>query len=110
MGMQEMVTHYLPKRDLSIHWPKDERGASTVIEFNTWEGREEPDDARLAPRRCVVMETAHDAIINVCELLKKGDEKTLEALALATFPPEGTTGVLGYDFVRREPRVLLYVT
>jgi hypothetical protein len=103
------VTHYVASSGMTVMWPVRQT-YDTVLEFNLWKGQEEPDEASLAPRKCVLMECAHDAVLTVAKLIEEGDSVALEALLLATFPPDGTTGVLGYDFVRREPRVLLYFT
>ena len=93
--IRETVRHYLPKYDLTVCWPKNCRSMETVIEFRTWKGPVDLNGSTLIKRRCVLMEPVHDAILTVCELIEKGDERTLKALMLTIYRPEGTTGILG---------------
>ena len=56
------------------------------------------------------METNHEAVMKINKLLIEGDPKALNALLRTHELNEDNVeeAILGYDFQRNEPRILLY--
>lgn len=103
--------HYVEEVNLSIQWLPSKSNMNTVLEYNVWEGElsyTEAVDAGLRTRKVVLMETNHEAILKISELIREGDTKALQALVECdSFDSKKYWPVLGYDFVRNVPKIIL---
>lgn len=78
----EYPKHYLEKRELTIQLGLSHPTMNTVIEFNSWEGKPDQDDANIERTRHTVL-LDHDngyAILCIQRGLIAGDPKLLDAL------------------------------
>lgn len=100
-NVNEIAVHYVEDQDLSIQWLPN--SYHTVQEYNFWDGVRE--DA--GTRKCVLMETNHEAVLKISNLLTEGDPTALQALAVCHKADPKSFCVLGYDFQLDCPRVII---
>ena len=94
--------HYIALNDVSIQWLPS--SYYTVQEYNFWEG---PSEKGTGVRCTVLMETNHEAVLKISNLLTAGDSGALEALLLVHNADPKAFYVLGYDFQLDCPRVII---
>lgn len=99
--VSKIPVHYDADQDVSIQWLPN--SYHTVQEYNFWDGPAEG----AGTRKCVLMETNHEAVLKISNLLTAGDPASLDALLVCHKADPKSFCVLGYDFQLDCPRVIV---
>jgi hypothetical protein len=103
------VRHFVKDFNTTVRWRKGET-SNTVLEYDTWEGQPSDTESVDRYRRVVLMEANHEVILKINRLIIEGDRKALLALLRTReLNDSEEQAILGYDFQRNEPRILLYL-